>query len=178
MITAINPESIKTSSPRMSTSSTSGDFSVAMGALAPTAGEMSTVGMSQNGAVVSQAAMTGLSGAGSVASAPYYGYSASTVGISSPTFGADYATPAVGGPAPGASGAASPTAANGSPFQNPSQDFMEKDYLLKQMNDSAMNMLLLQARVQDDNRRYTLMSSIVQARHTTIREMIQHIGRI
>ncbi len=182
MITAIDPSKIKVSTNTSTRSaSSSQDFSAFMGSFSPAGGEVTQVGVTTNGAAVTEAAMTGLSGAARTTgggAAPYgygTGLGGSIVGIN--TFGPDYAAPAIGGGTGSSAGGTAAPTGTGLPFENPSQDFLEKDYLLKQMNDSALNMLMLQARVQEDNRQVTLIGGIQQARHNSLRELIQHIGR-
>lgn len=179
MTIAIDPRSVKKSGGgTQSQSLAAQDFSVFMGAMAP-AGAQTTVTSGGNGqeAAVTQAAMTGLSGASAPYNAPYTsgmgGGGPGFVGTTVSPFDPNQAAPGTGaGATPAGAGAGSAT---GLPFSNPSNDFMEKDFLLTKMNDSAMNMLVLQAQVQDQNRNYTLVSNMLQSRDRTLHNMIQNI---
>ncbi len=172
MITAIDPNSVRQSGRAVSASSGTQDFSVFMGSMAPAGAEGTRqAGATNQHAAVTQAAMTGLSGASAPYNAPYFGGAVSTA--SYPLGGAN---PATGGGTP-ATDAGATTTTNGSPFVNPSQEFLERDYLLKEMHDQSMNMLVLQAQVQDQNRQFTLVSNMLQNRDRTLQNMIQNIGR-
>lgn len=179
MITAIDPSSVKTT--KTQSTPASQDFAVFMGALSPASGELTiqSGGTGQESAVA-RAAMTGLAGATAPYNAPYlsgssYGSGGAGLGLATPPlFDPTISNPATGAATPAA--ATGGTATNGAlPFQNPSQDFVEKDYLLRQMNDSAMNMLLLQAQVQEQNKNYTMVSNMLQSRDRTLHNMIQNI---
>ena len=171
MINAIDPSEVKTTQKNQPLVTGQQDFSAFMGAEALAGREATTQsGGSPEQAGVTHAAMTGLAGAAGTGSYPYLGI-ASPVGIASPGpigGGQTYPTtgPAVGG---------GTTAANGLPFSNPSQDFLEKDYLLKQMQDSSMNMLMLQSQVQDETRNFTLVSNMLQSRDRALHNIVQNI---
>lgn len=176
MVTAIDPMSIKRSGSTVAPAPASQDFSVFMGALAPAGGETGRQLESSNAGAVTQAAMTGLSGA----SAPYYS-GGPTVGVASGPM-AGIAAYDIGGAVNGSTfgtpaattGGATGTA-TGVPFTNPSQDFMEKDYLLREMNDASLNMLILQAQVQNQARYWTTVSNVIQSRDRTLSNLIQNI---
>lgn len=173
MISAIDKEAIKQSGEKVGVASSQDHFSAYMGALAPAGGQSVSYAGEQNGAVVTQAAMSGLAGATAPYNAPYMGaMGVPGAGVASPVF-----TPGGGGSgAGGATAGGGVAGAEGTPFSNPSQDFLEKDYLLRQMQDHALNMLVLQAQVQDQNREFTLVSNMLQTRDRTLHTMIQNIG--
>jgi len=174
MITAIDPQAVKKSGKPVSTASAQEDFSVFMGAMAPAGYEAGVqVAENYNAAAVTHAAMTGLSGA----TAPYNG---GYLGITSGGAGGYYSpgafrlgdsTPAIG--AGGTTGGVTPT--GGLPVENPSQDFIEKEFLLRQMFDSSMSMLVLQSQVQEQSRNFTLVSNVLQSRDRTLHTMIQNM---
>ncbi|MBI2066619.1 MAG: hypothetical protein HYW02_07590 [Deltaproteobacteria bacterium] len=183
MITAIDPVMLKKSGTTVKTSSGSQDFSRFMGAMAP-AGYEATMQTTNdpNQAAVSHAAMTGLSGATASYHAPYYGTApvstASTGGGYPPMMGTQTIPPLDPGAASAGGGMIPPggvgSAASGA-IANPSQDFQEKSQLLNQMYDSSLNMLFLQAQVQDQNREFTLASNMLQSRDRTLHNMIQNM---
>lgn len=180
MITAIDPNQMRQTGRTVPASSSNQDFSVFMGAMAPAGAEGTRqAGYTDQHAAVTQATMTGLSGA----SAPYSPFLGTTGGIATASYplGLGYelggANPATGPGTPAASGGGATPAGTGSPFLNPSQEFLERDYLLTQMHDQSMNMLVLQAQVQDQNRQFTLVSNMLQNRDRTLQNMIQNIGR-
>jgi len=126
-------------------------------------------------AAVTQAAMTGLS----AASAPYGGSASYGGALSTQTnpFNPNYADPAFG-TAPASTGTTATTTATGAgtvPFDNPSQELLERDYLLGRMHTDSMNMLVLQSEVQNQNRQYTLVSNMLQSRDRTLHNMIQNM---
>ena len=173
MITAIDPNSVRQSGRTVSASSGTQDFSVFMGSMAPAGAEGTRqAGATGQHAAVTQAAMTGLSGASAPYNAPYFGPAGAVSTASYPLGGANQAA---GGGTP-ATGAGA-TTADGAPFINPSQEFLERDYLLREMHDQSMNMLVLQSQVQDQNRQFTLVSNMLQNRDRTLQNMIQNIGR-
>ncbi len=53
----------------------------------------------------------------------------------------------------------------------PTDPFLQQDYLLNKMRDTNMQMLTLQAAVQQENRDWTTRSQILKAKHDT--EMAQ-----
>lgn len=172
MVTAIDPNAFRTSGTQVRTSSGAQDFSVFMGAMAPAGAEGAIQGGGDSRhAAVTQAALTGLSGA----SAPYAG----SLGVAS-TVGVATANPFdVGGATPAYSGGAAPASAAGGaspfPFENPSQDFMEKDYILNKMHSDSLNMLVLQASVQQQSRQFTMVSNMLQSRDRTLHNLIQNM---
>jgi hypothetical protein len=195
MITAIDPVALKKSGKTVRVSSRSSDFSQFMGAMAPAAGQahVQATGNS-NEAAVTHAAMTGLSGATASYHAPYYGasgvYGTPTAGFPAmgtqgtggvpvmgtqalPTFGpggsqaaTGFQTPTAGGAAGGASAAFAPGS---------SQNVQDQSQLLGQMYDSSVNMLFLQAQVQDQNRQFTMASNMLQSRDRTLQNMVQNM---
>ncbi|MBI2083124.1 MAG: hypothetical protein HYT76_06100 [Deltaproteobacteria bacterium] len=177
MVTAIDPNAFRTSGKTVKTASGAQDFSVFMGAMAP-AGAEGTVqgGGDTRHAAVTQAAMTGLSGASAPYNSPYMGSlgAGAALGVATTNpFDAGAATPAyTGGTAPASTAAAG---AGAVPFENASQDFLEKDYILNKMHSDSLNMLVLQAQVQQQSRQFTMVSNMLQSRDRTLHNLIQNM---
>lgn len=179
MVTAIDPNAFRTSGKAVKTSSGAQDFSVFMGAMAPAGAEGAVQGGGDTRhAAVTQAAMTGLSGASAPYNSPYLGSlgGGAALGVATTNpFDVGGATPAYTG---GATPAPTGVAASGStpfPLENASQDFLEKDYILNKMHSDSLNMLVLQAQVQQQNRQYTMVSNMLQSRDRTLHNLIQNM---
>lgn len=172
MVTTIDPAAIKRTGETRGQSNVR-DFSVFMNSFGPTAYQADEGG---NLGVTTQAAMTGMSNAstGSYNSPYMTGPGGALMSTSSHIPGhINYGDGGV--PATGFGGSAGATGASGTQFQGEADDFVQKEQLFRTMHDSMMNMLVIQAQVQDQNRQFTLVSNMMQSRDQAMKNMIQNM---
>ena len=170
MITAIDPNAVRMESDkqqRSGASLTGVDFPTAMNAAGATAATAVSLDRGYQPAAVTQAAISGLAGApgafGHDASvAPYYGVSLASTPFASGGYSYGGASFAGGYTGSGASTVGTTPASGWS-----SQDNYEKSLLLQQMNDSNLEMIVLQTQVQDTSREFQTWTNILKTKSDT-----------
>ena len=155
---------IKTQSPNSLES-----FSSVMSAFGPAGVEATAQASGANTATLTSAVVTGVTGA--AAGSNVYGMrtASPTVG-DSPFLPGGYSVPSTVGYGTGTGtgytgGSDAPLGYGGSSV--PTDPFLQQDYLLNKMRDTNLQMIGIQAEVQQINREFTTISNVMKAKHDT-----------
>lgn len=165
MLAVIEPQSIlREQRGTGPSSSASSDFMALMSSIAPGAAEVTGQATQDAGvASVAHAAITGVATAPSGSST----YNMGLAGFNTGGYGGDIGNLPSGSANLGGGYGNSLNSSTGLP----TDPFLQQDYLLNKMRETNMQMLTLQAAVQQENRDWTTRSQILKSKHDT--EMAQ-----